>query len=434
MISKFATLLVLIFTYMKNAHLLQQQCIFSIIKEFNLNNPYLIGSIDNKIEFFKLLSKNGHFSNIHSRIEQSSVNGKITTNSIILFKSQAKYYYQLDFSKNPYWSYLLISNDTKFEEFLNTIAAHTDINQKVFILKEDSHDIYEAYKINNVAVKKKLGHIDLVANKFKWQTDVNHDFIKRRSNLFGIVLKGIVGFSGLNMFAKDPKYREKAPYFSVNKTYQVNGFTDGLFHDILMTLQDQLNFTSVLYKRKEDNFGGFNSKNGTFKAIGMLGDIFSKRVDIGVSSFAMTRDRANFVDYLVPISFSKYGIFIPISNTEKIDFETYFVPFSHILWITVALTGVTFAAWRFFLLKAHGCENIFGFDHIWASFSGFFGGTPAPTPIDEKSSYITMIIATLLCGTIVWIAYQTSLTSELAIREKKYPFYDMESFSKTNWR
>ena len=94
-------------------------------------------------------------------------NGKITTNSIILFKSQAKYFYQLDLTKNPYWSYLLISNDTKFEEFLNTIAAHTDINQKVFILKENSHEIYEAYKINNVVVKKKLGQVNLNSNNFK---------------------------------------------------------------------------------------------------------------------------------------------------------------------------------------------------------------------------------------------------------------------------
>ena len=73
-------------------------------------------------------------------------------------------------------------------------------------------------------------------------------------------------------------------------------------------------------------------------------------------------------------------------------------------------------------------------DSIWTSFSGFLGGTPAPTPIDKKSPYKTMIIATLLCGTVVWIAYTAQLTSELALREKKYPFDDMMSFSETNWR
>ena len=85
-------------------------------------------------------------------------------------------------------------------------------------------------------------------------------------------------------------------------------------------------------------------------------------------------------------------------------------------------------------MKVHGSETIFGFDHIWTSFSGFFGGKPTPTPIDKNSSYKAMIMATLLCGTVVWVAYRAHLNAELAVYEKKYPFDDMESFSKTNWR
>ena len=430
---KFKTLLML-FSFMKNSQLLEHQNIITIIKEFNLNNPYLIGSIDNKLELFKFLSKKGQFLNIHSRITQLSANEEITRNSIVFLKYQANM--QLSFPKNPYWSWLLISNDMKFEELLNTVAIETDINQKVFILKATSYEIYEAYKINDVIVKTKLGDIDLISNDFKWQQDVNPDFVKRRSNFHGIVLNGMVGFwIGLDMFAADSSYKEKAPYFQNNETYLVNGFADGLIHDILMTLQDKLNFTTMLYIRKKDTSGGFiHCKNGTCEGTGLIGDIFFKRADIALAAFSMIIDRANYVDYLHPIMAKTRGIYIPISKTEKIVFQTYLAPFSPALWITLALTGITFAAWRFLLLKVHGSETIFGFDHIWTSFSGFFGGKPTPTPIDKKSSYKTMIMATLLFGTVIWVAYRAHLNAELAVYEKKYPFDDMESFSKTNWR
>ena len=76
----------------------------------------------------------------------------------------------------------------------------------------------------------------------------------------------------------------------------------------------------------------------------------------------------------------------------------------------------------------------FGFDYIWTSFTGFFGGTPNVTPIDSKSYYNATIFVTLLCGTVIWISYRAGLTSELSVKSKSYPFTDMMTFSKTNWR
>ena len=96
--------------------------------------------------------------------------------------------------------------------------------------------------------------------------------------------------------------------------------------------------------------------------------------------------------------------------------------------------GGVFTIMKFLFLKVYRSAKKFGFDHIWTSFSGFLGGKPFPTPIDSESSYKTAIIAMLLCGTLVWISYRARLTAELSILEKKYPFKDLESFSKTNWR
>ena len=143
MISKLITVLIL-FSFMKNTLQLQHKDIFTIIKEFNLNNPHLIGFMDNKLELIKLLSKNGHFSNIHQRIELLSINEKINTNAIVLLEAQSKTCYHLEIPKCLFCKFLLISRGKKFEELLNFVAAQTDINQKVFILKENSHEIYEA--------------------------------------------------------------------------------------------------------------------------------------------------------------------------------------------------------------------------------------------------------------------------------------------------
>ena len=419
----------LVFTFIQTS--LQNEHIITIITEFHLNNPYLIGSAtDISQKLIRLLSKNGHFISIKPTISEFSFDEKVTTNVIVFVNHETR---NFDLPKNDYHSLMLISKDDTFEETLNTISTKCQLNQKVFLLKVDVLEIYEAYTINNVVVKKIIAHIDKVTNNFRWQTEVNPYFVKRRSDFQGVILKGMVEFWGLIMNA-DKSYLGKAPYFSNNETYEITGFTYGLFHDVLMTLQDRLNFTTVLYKRKKVSWGFINDKNGSYEGIGIIGDIYYGKADIGVAPFSMIIERAIYIDYSPPISQEFQGIYIPISNNEHITFDTYLAPFTVLLWITLAFIGVTFSILRFLLLKVHGFEAVFGFDNIWMSFSGFLGRAPTPTLIDNKSSYKTMIMTSLLCGSVIWFAYNGALTSELAIFEKKFPFYDMESFSKTNWR
>ena len=76
--------------------------------------------------------------------------------------------------------------------------------------------------------------------------------------------------------------------------------------------------------------------------------------------------------------------------------------------------------------------NMFGF--LWASLIAYFGGEPSETTIDGKRSYKTIVMVSLLGGSVIWIAFNAALTSELAIVVEKMPFNDFESLSKTNWR
>ena len=77
-------------------------------------------------------------------------------------------------------------------------------------------------------------------------------------------------------------------------------------------------------------------------------------------------------------------------------------------------------------------SNIFEF--LWDSSTVYCGGVPSQTAIDSKKTYECIVFVSLLGGIIIWIAYQAFLTSVLAVFIKKYPFNDMHSLSKTNWR
>ena len=215
-------------------------------------------------------------------------------------QSNGKYHLQLP--ENYHGSLFLIAHNQSFEELLNNIAKQTTIDQKVFLFKKDSRqEIFEAYTINDFSVKTKLGGIDLLTNKFEWQRNINPDFIKRRSDFHGIVLKAMVEFSGLDMNA-DSSYLVNAPYFHNNESYLVNGFIYGLFNDILEILQDELNFTTILYKRKEPAWGYiYPQTNGSYIGTGAIGDIFFKRVDLAVGPFYYVIDRALYVNYLPDI-------------------------------------------------------------------------------------------------------------------------------------
>ena len=94
-----------------------------------------------------------------------------------------------------------------------------EINQEIFLYKESKHEIYETYKINNNHIKRKLGKF--VSDNFVWENSIHSNFIKRRSNFHGLVLKSMVEWSGNNMNA-NPNFIQNAPYFSENNTYLGN--------------------------------------------------------------------------------------------------------------------------------------------------------------------------------------------------------------------
>ena len=251
---------------------IQYEYIPTIIDEFELDNLHLIGSLNEiNLPLMKPLFANGLFLHISSDIHQPLQKKSNTTSAIVFlsYHQNVTEKFHLELPDNPYFNLILISHGHQFEDLLNAIAIQTKINQKIFIFKKNSQEFYEAYTVNNFVVKKKLGEIDVITNQFQWEVNINPNFIKRRSNFHGLLLKGVVQFSGLDMNA-NASYLVNAPYFSSNGTYEVTGFTYGLFNDVLDILQDCLNFTTVLYKRKEVAWGYiYPQPNGSYVGTGL---------------------------------------------------------------------------------------------------------------------------------------------------------------------
>ena len=181
----------------------------------------------------------------------------------------------------------------------------------------------------------------------------------------------------------------------------------------------------------------FSFLDGSLEVGGIMGDIYYNRAEFVVTSWGMYYDRALYMDYLPDLYPYYAGLYLPLTDnaTEKIDFFLIFSPFAEIMWITIAIATLGVALFKISLLKFHAslkAADVIGF--LWTSFIAFFGGKPTPTSIDSKRSYKAVVFTSLLAGVVMWIAYRSYLSAALAISFKSYPFTDMESLSKTDWK
>ena len=104
-------------------------------------------------------------------------------------------------------SFVISKKDTFNKIFSD---SHLKIDQPIYFYKEDTQEVYEKYNINDRKITRKLGKV--TANGFEWMNSVSSNFIKRRSDFHGLILKGMTEFVGTDMRADD-SYLTSAPYF-----------------------------------------------------------------------------------------------------------------------------------------------------------------------------------------------------------------------------
>ena len=153
----------------------------------------------------------------------------------------------------------------------------TKINQEIKFVNTRSWEVYEHYTVNNEKVQGKLGFFD---KNFKYIPSTLQPFVQRRGNFQGYHMKAIT--------EKDPPAIKinlsSGNYDGINQVYDVTGNVEGMYFDMFQILQEQLNFTSSLYKRKDGKWGPITIlENGTILTAGVPNSLTSGFAEIGVT-------------------------------------------------------------------------------------------------------------------------------------------------------
>ena len=234
-----------------------------------------------------------------------------------------------------------------------------------------------------------------------------------------------------------------APYFSNNDTYLMNGHVSGLFIDILQILQEKLNFTTMIYKRRKPSWGYVKKlPNGTLKGIGMFGDVYVGKADFIATSLDMTLSRIEYIDYLPPLVTNIRGIFIPVSaSTEGVLYDFFLRPLELNLWIAILTSTLLVAFIKFWIGQSineiSSIKMILasGLHFFWTSFIAIFGGKPqADKLLDSIHSFRMVIFTSLLCGLMIWIHFRAFLSASFQVSTQLLPFNDLDSFAASDWR
>ena len=117
-------------------------------------------------------------------------------------------------------------------------------------------------------------------------------------------------------------------------------------------------------------------------------------------------------------------------KSSLIDLRTFVYPLTGTVWIgifisTLIVTCIKFGATR----KAIPTSII---EMTWESFAAHFGGS-FQREGNTRFAYKILTFISLLCGNIIWMAYQASLTVDLSSPTTKLSFHNLQTFADTNW-
>ena len=204
-------------------------------------------------------------------------------------------------SKQPYYeqNLLVLFKDTNETEKIN-------INQQIYILTFELQ-LFEKYVINNQVIERKLGHF--AGESYVPEELIEESFLKRRMNFCGSTIMALTEKEQTTIILEN---LDKAPFFLSNQTYDVTNFVRGSFYDIWKRLEEQLNFTTKLYKRKDGNWGVPNllSNGSLVVPNGIVKDVMTSQADIALASLSMMYNRYLAIDFLHPIMQPSRFIFV----------------------------------------------------------------------------------------------------------------------------
>ena len=152
---------------------------------------------------------------------------------------------------------------------------------------------------------------------------------------------------------------------------------------------------------------------------------------------AQTVPRAFALDLLPAIGNAKAEIFIKPIEDEALSWTAYSNPFSNEMWLVLFLISLVIS---FFLTLIEKCfcskDQRFTptkfLTNLWVAIKANAGGKP--NELQKNTIHQIVLFDCLLVGSVIWMAYRASFTSELSVKKFKLPFNDLESLSETDYK
>ena len=154
----------------------------------------------------------------------------------------------------------------------------TKINQEIQFVNTRTWEVYEHYTVNNEKIQTKLGLFD---KNLKYIPSTLQIFEERRGNFQGHHLKAITeqDSPSIKINLSSTNY-----YDEINQVYDVTENVGGMYYDMFRILQEQLNFTTSIHKRKDGKWGPITIlENGTILTAGVPNSLTSGFAEIAVT-------------------------------------------------------------------------------------------------------------------------------------------------------
>ena len=133
----------------------------------------------------------------------------------------------------------------------------------------------------------------------------------------------------------------------------------------------------------------------------------------------------------------KAELFIKSIEGQDISWRTFSNPFYIDMWLMILVVALIISAVLTFIEKFYGLKSdtfcISDYlNNFWVAIKSNFGGEHSSSY--RNSIYDIILFDCLLVGSVVWMAYQASLTSELSVIKLKLPFIDLETLYRSDFK
>ena len=211
----------------------------------------------------------------------------------------------------------------------------------------------------------------------------------------------------------------------------------------MMVMEKELNITAEYLQRADVAWGSL-LPNGSFT--GMIKSVMLKEADIIATSLTMRPERFYGVNFLMPMGTETQALLVKrTSNIEKLDWTTYFKPFSneswHVLSILALFSVLIIKISQALFSRKSYLKSIKLYQHIedlfmhyWLFLCSYFGKPPPVFHGDNKTSFRLIIFILFFTGNVIFLIYRASLTSELSKRSHKQPFDSLDDLLNLDFR